>query len=142
MARKGSDLLGNILDSIALMPWWAGAGLAVVAYFLFREISLVEIVATVGAGTSAAPVVQNMIRGVAMVLQQALPVAFTLAALVSAWIRYRRYRNYANVAGELGQDALEMLSWREFEQLVGDFSGARALAWSIAAVAWPTVAST
>lgn len=121
MTRKGSDLLGNILDSIALMPWWAGAGLAVVAYFLFREIAAVEIVVTAGASAAAAPLVQDMLRGLAMVLQHALPAAFVLAALISAWIRYRRYRNYANVAGELGQDALEMLSWREFEQLVGDF---------------------
>lgn len=111
MARKGSNLPGNIIDAIARMPWWAGLALAFIAWFGFRRLALIE----------AETAIDGVLRGLAAAFQYALPALLCAAAAISAWVHYRRYRNYASVAGERGQDALEMLSWREFEQLVGEF---------------------
>lgn len=111
MARKGSDLVGNLVDGVARMPWWAGVALALAGYFGFRQLALIEPVTAV----------DRVLLGMAAVFQYAVPAVLCVAAAVSAWVHYRQYRNYENVAGERGQDALEMLSWREFEQLVGEF---------------------
>jgi restriction system protein len=40
---------------------------------------------------------------------------------LSGWLHYKQHKNYADVAGERGHVALELLSWREFEHLVGEF---------------------
>lgn len=111
MARKGSDLPGNIIDAIARMPWWAGVALAFVAWLGFQRLALIE----------AETAIDGVLRGLAAAFQYMLPSLLCAAAAISAWVHYRQYRNYANVAGECGQDALEMLSWREFEQLVGEY---------------------
>lgn len=111
MARKGSDLVGNLVDGVARMPWWAGVALALAGYFGFRQLALIEPVTAV----------DRVLFGMAAAFQYAVPAVLCAAAVVSAWVRYRQYRNYGNVAGERGQDALEMLSGREFEQLVGEF---------------------
>ncbi|MGA0023923.1 MAG: restriction endonuclease [Burkholderiales bacterium] len=111
MARKGSNLPGSIIDAIARMPWWAGLVLASVVWFGFQRLALIE----------AETAVDGVLRGLAAAFQYVLPSLLCAAAVISAWVHYRRYRNYASVAGERGQDVLEMLSWREFEQLVGEF---------------------
>lgn len=111
MARKGSNLPGNIIDAIARMPWWAGLALAFIAWIGFQRLALIE----------AETAIDGVLRGLAAAFQYVLPALLCAAAALSVWVHYRRYRNYASVAGERGQDALEMLSWREFEQLVGEF---------------------
>ncbi len=108
MARKGSDLLRDIFDVVTRLPWWGGVALAFVSYFGFHQIAVIEM--TVSAGT-----------GMATALQYVLPLVFIAAVVIPAWNRYRQRKNYADVAAERGQDALEMLSWREFENLVGEF---------------------
>ena len=122
MARRGSDLPGSIIDTISRMPWWAGVLLALAAYFACRQIQLMEVAApAAGSGAVAVAILFNMLRGAAMALQYVLPALLLAAAAISAWSGFQKHRNYANVAGERGQDALEMLSWREFQQLVAEF---------------------
>lgn len=123
MARRGSNLPGNIIDTISRMPWWAGVVLAVLAYFGCRQLLQMEVAApaaTDGAAIATA-ILHNVLRGAATILQYVLPALLLAGAAISAWAVFQKHRNYANVAGELGQDALEMLSWREFEQLVAEF---------------------
>lgn len=119
MARKGSDLPGNIVDVVARMPWWTGVALALVSYLALHQIAAMEI--TVPAGAVATAALSGLLRGMAMSLQYVFPMVFFAGAAVSVWSRYRERKNYADVAAERGQDALEMLSWREFENLVGEF---------------------
>lgn len=121
MARQGSDLLREIIDIVARLPWWAGVAMTPVSYFVFHQIAVMEITAATGSGMVAAAVIKGLLRGLAAVLQYVLPPVFFAAAVIPAWNRYRQRRNYADVAAERGQDVLEMLSWRDFEYLVGDF---------------------
>lgn len=121
MARQSNQLLTDIFDVVARLPWWAGAGLALVSYPVFHQIAVMEITVSTGSGMAAAAVIKGLLRGLAAVLQFVLPPLFFAAAAIPAWNRYRQRRNYAAVAAERGQDALEMLSWGDFERLVGDF---------------------
>lgn len=121
MARQGSALLRDIFDVVARLPWWAGVALALVSYFVFHQIAVTEITVSTGSGMVAAAAIRGLLRGLATTLQYVLPPLFFVAAAIPAWNRYRQRRNYAAVAAERGQDALEMLSWRDFEKLVGDF---------------------
>ncbi len=121
MARPGIQLLTNILDVVSRLPWWVGLGLAPVSYLLLHQLATMEFTVSTGSGMAAAALLTGLLRGMATALQYVLPPLFIVAAAIPAWNRYRQRRNYAAVAAERGQDALEMLSWNDFEKLVGDF---------------------
>lgn len=121
VARPGSQLLKEIFDVISRLPWWVGLGLAPVSYLALHQLAVMEITVSTGSGMAAAALLKGLPRGLATALQYVIPPLCVVAAAIPAWNRYRQRRNYAAVAAERGQDALEMLSWSDFEKLVGDF---------------------
>lgn len=117
MAARRKNLIENIVALTTQLPWWAGVAAALLSwallYWLLRTPPPVSF--------PSDEVILPVLRGLAMGLQYLLPALFLTAAALSVWLRYKRYKNYVDVAGERGHVALEMLSWREFEQLVGEF---------------------
>lgn len=117
MARSRKNLVQDVFEWTVRLPWWAGVAAAllswVVLYWLIRTPPPVSF--------PSDEVILPVLRGLATGLQYLLPALFLSVAALSAWLRYKRYKNYVDVAGELGHVALEMLTWREFEQLVGEF---------------------
>lgn len=121
MARGRTHPLELLVDTMARWPWWAGVLAALASGLLLQVLRHVII-----SGSGAAPggpwsAFRAAAGGLAQGLQYLLPLFFLGAAVVSAWLDFRRRRNYAAVAGERGRAALELLSWREFENLVGEF---------------------
>lgn len=119
MARKAGDLLWNMIDVVARLPWWSGVAMAFVSYLVFHQIAAMAI--NVSADTMTTATFGGLVQGMATVLQYVFPLVFCTVSAISVWSRYQLRRNYANVAAERGLDALDMLSWREFELLVGEF---------------------
>ena len=121
MARGRNNPLESLFDRMTQLPWWAGVIAALLSGLTLHGIVRVldqgnaELSGTSGQAAFAA------LRGLAAGLQFLLPALFLAAAAASAWVIYRHHRNYAAVAGERGHAALELLSWREFENLVGEF---------------------
>jgi len=117
MAGHRKNLLERIVELITRLPWWAGVTAALLSwallYWLVRTPPPVSF--------PSDEVILPVLRGLAMGLQYLLPALLLSAAAWSAWLRYKRYKNYVDVAGEHGHAVLEMLTWREFEQLVGEF---------------------
>lgn len=117
MAARKKNPLERIIELITQLPWWAGVAAALlswaVLHWLIRTPPPVSFPSDV--------VILPVLRGLATGLQYLLPALFLTVAALSAWLRYKRYKNYVDVAGEQGHAALEMLTWREFEQLVGEF---------------------
>lgn len=121
MARGRINPLEWLVDCMARWPWWAGVLAALASGLLLQALT-----ALIPGGLETAPGTPwSAFRATAMELVRALqylvPVFFLIAAAVSAWQNFRQRRNYAMVAGERGHAALELLSWREFENLVGEF---------------------
>jgi restriction system protein len=118
MARRRKNLVEDIVELITQLPWWVGVLAALMAWTVLHALAGMAL----PSGPSLVPhMVLSLLRGLATGLQYLLPVVFLAGAALSAWRRYKQHKNYADVAGERGHVALELLTWREFEHLVGEF---------------------
>jgi restriction system protein len=111
-----------LFSLVALLPWWAGIALAALSYAVLHRIaspgaSIPPIAATPGGvGTAAAAMVWPAL---ARVGQYVLPLICLFAAAASALARAKRRRLVHDVAAG-AENALDGMSWREFEMLVGE----------------------
>lgn len=117
--RKRSSLAEDLIELVALLPWWAGLALALFSYVLLHQIAA-KPVAVAQPGQMSAIVTQGLWRALASVGQYVLPVICLVAAGVSAWRRKMRRNLVADVAQRQAGDVLDGMSWREFEVLVGE----------------------
>ena len=98
MARKGSAR--QALDIVARLPWPWGVGLAVLAWVVLHSL----------AGADAI-----LFHAIGTVFQWIVP-PLLLGAAASSYFRARKAA--ARFASTVTADALQRLSWREFEQLL------------------------
>ena len=117
MSSRRNDSAGvAIVELTALLPWWGGVMLAGASYgalhlYVSRPMS------PVSPGDSTF-LIQAMARALAITGQYLLPVLFLIAALTSVLRRRKRRQLLAGVSA--APDALNAMSWREFEMLVGE----------------------
>ncbi|MFZ5958065.1 restriction endonuclease [Pseudomonas knackmussii] len=119
--RRKTTPIEDLIELAALLPWWLGLILALAAYLLLHSYA-----------TSSAPVVTNpqqfadqasgmVFRGFATAFQYIVPFALVMGAVASFFGRLKRKKLVADVANarESGR-TVDGISWREFEQLVGE----------------------
>lgn len=116
MAGRRKNLIRDIVELTTQWPWWVGVLAALVSAAL-----LYGLLHTPPLSFPGDEVIQPVLHGLATGLQYLLPAVSLAFAALSAWLRYKQHKNYADVAGERGHVALELLTWREFEHLVGEF---------------------
>lgn len=117
--RKQSGPAGDFIELVAKLPWWAGVALAVLSYVLLHKLA-VQPLAAARPGSVSAMVPQSVWKGLANVGQYIVPILCLAGAGVSAWQRKVRRRLVDDVAQSKASDALDGMSWREFEMLVGE----------------------
>lgn len=117
--RKQSGPAGAFIELVAKLPWWAGVALAVLSYVLLHKLAIQPLAAT-RPGAVSAMVPQSVWKGLANVGQYIVPILCLAGAGVSAWQRKVRKRLVDDVAQSKASDALDGMSWREFEMLVGE----------------------
>lgn len=126
MARKKTSVLDDLVDISAQLPWKAGVGLAVVAYFILHyfatraPLSMNPAELTALGKTVGESVTHGVGTMLASVFQYILPLAFLAGAFISFSRRRRQSELHAQVATDPAADALEKMSWREFEGLVAE----------------------
>jgi len=121
MARKQkTSPTEDLMNVIALLPWWAGVGLALVSYFVLHKFASQETVVNTTTGQIATSVALVAGRAVARIGQYLVPLICLTGAGISAYRRRQRQTLIANVANNSAADALEGISWQEFEMLVGE----------------------
>ena len=118
--RKKSSGLEDFVELVSLMPWWAGVALAVVLYLVLHRVAGQPVVATAASGQVGALVTQSVWRGLAIFGQYLLPLICLLGAGLSAWRRHERQALVSNVVESKAADALDGMSWQQFEKLVGE----------------------
>jgi restriction system protein len=106
-----------LIDLTALMPWWAGVVLAIVSYALLHWYASTPI-ATKGVSINLSSQLGHVFVGV---FKYALPVIFLAGAALSAFKRHKRNALHARSASDGTREALESMTWREFEQVVGEY---------------------
>jgi len=121
MARKRkTSPMDDMLDLVSLLPWWAGVAIAVVSYVVLHRMAAPVPVTAIQPGQITGLVVQSMITGVATVGQYIVPLIGLLGAGMSFVRRKQRTALVTDVAQAKSSHALDGMSWREFELLVGE----------------------
>lgn len=120
MARRRQSALENLIELAALMPWWAGAAIALVSYIIIHPFAVQPVTVPTEAGQLGQAMSRQLIRTFAIIGQYAVPAAFLLGAVISALRRAKRKRLFETTADVTTPNATKSLSWQEFEMLVGE----------------------
>lgn len=121
MARsKKSSPVEDFLELVAMLPWWAGVVLALIFYVLFHRWAQPVPVTAFQPGSVATTAVRSAGATLAGYGQYVVPALCLIGAGMSAWRRRARQMLVGNVAQAKSADALDGMSWREFEVLVGE----------------------
>lgn len=119
MARKRQSGAEDIVDLIARLPWWGGVALALVSYLILHRMATVP-QGALQPGQIADFLQRSLIAGFAGVGQYMAPILCLIAALVSFIRRRKRESLVTSAAQSKSADALNGMSWQEFEMLVGE----------------------
>ncbi len=118
--RKKTSPLEDFLDVVAMLPWWLGAVLAFASYVFLHRVASPPSALPVQPGQMMTFAVSHVLTAAASVLQYVLPAVIVLGALISFLRRKRRQTLLSTVSHNTSADALDHMSWREFELLVGE----------------------
>lgn len=118
--RKKSSLLEDMLDLAALLPWWGGVAIAVVGYLVLHRMAVPVKVGTVQPGQVSQLMTTSIVTGLATVGQYLVPLVGLAGAVMSFMRRKQREALITDVAQSKSASALDGMSWREFEMLVGE----------------------
>ena len=120
MARKRTSAAEDLLDLVAMLPWWAGVLLALFSHLLLHAIAAQPVVAAPQPGQMGAMITQTLWRTLATFAQYLLPLICLAGAAMSALRRKERQSLVGAVTQSTASDALHGMSWSEFEMLVGE----------------------
>lgn len=118
--RKQTSTADDLLELVAMLPWWVGVLLAMVSYFVLHNIASQPVVAPTQPGQMGAMVTESIWKSLATVGQYVVPFICLLGGVTSAWRRRARKNLVADVARSKATDALDGMTWRELEMLVGE----------------------
>jgi restriction system protein len=93
--------------------------LAVVAYLVFHRLVGLQ-PKTVGPNAIGAGLFLSIVASVSRLLQYVVPLLCVVGAALSAWKRRTRTQLFEAAAVAPDADALNTITWREFEMLVGE----------------------
>ncbi|WP_416310714.1 restriction endonuclease [Pseudomonas sp. W03] len=119
--RRRTSLIEDLIEIASRLPWWVSLLIAVGSWLILHPIADKSPDTLKGAHQVGSFMVGQIFRTFAFFGQFVLPAVFVIGAIGSVLARAERKRLHANVANarESGQ-TIEGISWREFEQLVGE----------------------
>lgn len=120
MARRKQSAFDDLVELAALMPWWAGAVLAVISYIVIHQFAIKPVPTATDVGQLGQAMSQQLIRTLATFGQYVIPAGFLFGAVISAVGRAKRKRLLKTTAEATAQNAAKSLSWQAFEMLVGE----------------------
>lgn len=120
MARKKSSTVDDFVEIVASLPWWVGVGLALFFYVLLHALARPHIAAPTNTGQISAFATRTLFASLAAIGQYFVPFLCLLGSLVSFMRRRQREDLVQRTASARGADALNGMSWQEFELLVGE----------------------
>lgn len=121
MARKRkTSTAEDLMDLIAMLPWWAGIALALTSYMVLHSIAIRPLPAAQSPQQIGQLATTAIWQGLAIGGQYILPLICLAGAAISAVRKRRRSRLFETTSASSSADALQNMSWREFETLVGE----------------------
>jgi restriction system protein len=121
MARKKkTSPLEDMMDLVALLPWWGGVAIAIIGYLVLHRMAAPVKVGAVQPGQVSQLMTTSIITALATVGQYLVPLVGLAGAAMSFRRRKQRETLITDVAQSKSAHALDGMSWREFEMLVGE----------------------
>ena len=120
MARKKNSTAADLMDLVALLPWWVGCAFAVMSYVLLHRVATQDVSMTTTPGQVGTAVSHAIWTALALVGQYVLPLLCLAGAAVSSYGRKKRKDLVATVTSSPAADILDGITWKEFELLVGE----------------------
>ena len=118
--RRKTSPLDDMLDLVSLMPWWAGVAIAVIGYVVLHRMATPVQINAVQPGQLGNIMTQSVVAGLATAGQYIVPLVGLVGAAMSFFRRRQRTALVTDVAQATSANALDGMSWREFEILVGE----------------------
>ncbi len=120
MAQRKTRLAEALMDFIAGFPWWVGVVLAGLTYLVLHYFAGQPAPTAVQPGQVSGMVAQAFWRTFTSVGQYAIPILCLAGALMSALRRRERKQLVANLTRSDAADALDGMTWQQFERLIGE----------------------
>lgn len=118
--RKKSSPAEDIIDLVAMLPWYVGVLAALLIYLFLHSVATSAVPAATKRGDMTGVVVGAVWRPIASIAQYFLPLLCLLGAALSAWRRRVRRSLVDNATASPVTSFLEGVTWQEFEMLVGE----------------------
>lgn len=116
--RKRSGVLDDLFVIAAKLPWKASLGLAVASFLILHAISAPEPAAATSTSEIGVFAAKTMFHTLAAIGQFVLPLVFAGGAAAAFFAQRKREGLVTTVATSSSADALNGMSWREFESVV------------------------
>ena len=121
MARRSkTSPIEDFVGLVALMPWWACVAAAFLSYLVLGALARPVALTGIQPGQMAPVMTHALFQGLFTVGQVVVPILCLAAAAVSLAKRHQRSSLVAGVARSRAPDALDGMSWQDFELLVGE----------------------
>lgn len=118
--RRRSSTADDLMDLVALLPWWGGVALAAMSYWVLHAVATRPLPA-VQTGKQFSEALPSMLwQGFAAGGQYLIPFICLLGALASFLRRRKRKALFETASRASSADALQGMSWQEFEMQVGE----------------------
>jgi restriction system protein len=124
MARKPkTSPAEDLLDIIAMLPWWMGLVLGLVAYVVLHHVAepATAVAPVTTAQGMAGLAIDTLWRSLALFGQYLIPVICMLGAAASAFRRHHRMSLLRGVCAANGSHALNDMTWQDFELMIGEW---------------------
>jgi restriction system protein len=118
--RKKTSPFEDVIEIVSMLPWWAGVALALVFYVWLHHVAEQPNVPPTDMKQMGAFVGGQLWHTFATILQYVIPFACLIGAGISAYKRHERNKLHLEVAKSPSRNALESISWAQFEKLVGE----------------------
>lgn len=119
MARKRkTSTAEDLMDLVAMLPWWAGIALALTSYMVLHSIAIRPLPAAQNPQQIGQLATTAIWQGLATANQY---IIYLTGAAIFA-VRRRRCRSqlFETTSASLRADTLQNMSWQYFETLVGE----------------------
>ena len=110
----------EFLRGIAKMPWWGGVGLAVFSFMFLHELMATPSPVATRPDQAGEVMVHAALTPMATVLQFFILIIYLIGAAVSFARSRHRGQLFQHVASSQAADAVDQLTWQDFEKLVAE----------------------
>lgn len=118
--RRQESLVEVIADLAARFHWGIGVALAILSYLVLHHFASQPTAVTGTPGEIGAVLTTTVYRSAAQLLQYLAPIPFLAGAFISAMRRRRAGELHDQVAADGSDNALDKMTWLEFEGLVAE----------------------